>query len=88
MGLVALQHEASSQTRDRTCGPCVGRWILIHSAAREVLMDFFLKAPQNLVSMSQVFSNALESSCGEQGLLFVVVCGLVIVVVSLVEHGL
>ena len=29
------------------------------------------------------------SSCGEQGLLFVVVCGLLIVVASLVaEHGL
>ena len=36
-GLVALQHVESSQTRDRTCVPCVGRRILTHSATREVL---------------------------------------------------
>ena len=29
MGLVAPWHAESSQTRDRTCVPCTGRWILI-----------------------------------------------------------
>ena len=29
-GLVALRQVESSQTRDRTCVPCIGRWILIH----------------------------------------------------------
>ena len=29
-GLVVLQHVGSSQTRNRTCVPCIGRWILIH----------------------------------------------------------
>ena len=27
-GLVALGHMGSSQTRDRNCVPCIGRWIL------------------------------------------------------------
>ena len=35
-GLVALQHVKSSQTRDWTCVPCLGKQILIHWAAREV----------------------------------------------------
>ena len=37
MGLVALQRVGSSQTRDRTCVPCIGRQILIHCTTREVL---------------------------------------------------
>ena len=37
MGLAALQHVGSSQTRDRTCVPCIGRQILIHCTTREVL---------------------------------------------------
>ena len=36
MGLVALQHVGSSQTRDRTCVLCIGGWILIHCTTREV----------------------------------------------------
>ena len=36
MGLVALQHVGYSQTRDRTCVPCIGRWILHHWTNREV----------------------------------------------------
>ena len=36
MGLVALRHVGSSQTRDRTCVPCIGRWILNHCTTREV----------------------------------------------------
>ena len=35
-GLVAPWHMGSSQTRDRTRVPCVGRWILNHCATREV----------------------------------------------------
>ena len=38
--------------------------------------------------VSFVAARGLFSSCGEQGLLFVVVRGLLIAVVSLVEHGL
>ena len=29
-GLVAPRHGGSSRTRDRTCVPCIGRWILNH----------------------------------------------------------
>ena len=35
-GLVAPLHVGYSQTRDRTCVPCIGRWILNHCATREV----------------------------------------------------
>ena len=34
-GLVILQHVGSSRTRDRTCVPCIGRWILNHCTTRE-----------------------------------------------------
>ena len=32
VGLVALQHVGSSQTRDRTCDPCIGRQTPNHCA--------------------------------------------------------
>ena len=35
MGLVATWHVESSQTRDRTCVPCVGKWILNQQTTRE-----------------------------------------------------
>ena len=37
VGLVAPRHVGSSRTRDRTCVPCTGRWILSHWTTREVL---------------------------------------------------
>ena len=43
-GLVAPRHVGSSQTRARTCVPCIGRRILNHCATREVLKTvIFLK---------------------------------------------
>ena len=42
MGLVALRHVGSSQTRDRTSVPSIGRWILNHYATREVQHYIFL----------------------------------------------
>ena len=41
-GLVALRHVGSSQTRARTCVPCVGRQILNHCATREALLIGFI----------------------------------------------
>ena len=41
-GLVAPQHAGSSQTRDGTCVPCIGRWILNHGPTREALFCSFL----------------------------------------------
>ena len=35
-GLVALRHVESSQTRDQTRVPCIGRWILNHWTTKEV----------------------------------------------------
>ena len=37
MGLDALRHAGSSQTRDQTPVSCVGRWVLNHWTTREVL---------------------------------------------------
>ena len=37
MGLAAPWHVWSSQTRDQTRVPCIGRWILNHRTTREVL---------------------------------------------------
>ena len=41
MGLVAPRHRESSRTRDRTHGPCIGRWILNHCTTREVPQGTF-----------------------------------------------
>ena len=41
MGLVPLRHVGSSQTRNLTCVPCIGRWIPIHCSTREVLAPCF-----------------------------------------------
>ena len=35
-GLVAPRHVGSSQTRDQTCVPCIGRWILNYWTTKEV----------------------------------------------------
>ena len=40
-GLVAPRHVGSSQTRARTCVPCIGRQILNHCATREALCVSF-----------------------------------------------
>ena len=45
-GLFALWHMGSSQTRNRTGVPCIGRWILIHWITREVLC--FLVLPHGI----------------------------------------
>ena len=41
IGFAAPWHVGSSQTRDETCVPCIGRWILNHWAIREALFAFF-----------------------------------------------
>ena len=43
MSLVALWHVESSQTKDETCDPCIGRWIFMHCTTREVQELCFLK---------------------------------------------
>ena len=42
MGLVAPRHVGSSQTRARTCVPCISRQILNHCATRETLKYLFI----------------------------------------------
>ena len=41
---IARGHVESSQTRDQTHVPCIGRWILNHWTAREVLDLMFLSS--------------------------------------------
>ena len=40
-GLDVPQHVESSRTRDRTCVPCIGRWVLIHCTTRESSQAYF-----------------------------------------------
>ena len=54
MGLVALRHVGSPQTRDWTHFACVGRWILNHWTTREVppsllkaFLESFFSYPEN-----------------------------------------
>ena len=42
MGMDALWHVGSSQTRDRTCVPCTERQILIHHTVRQVERPFYI----------------------------------------------
>ena len=41
--VVALRDVESSQIRDGTYVPCIGRWILIHWATSEVLILFLIR---------------------------------------------
>ena len=49
LGLVALRHVGSSQTRARTRVPCIGRQILNHCATREAAHYIFLDAFLQLI---------------------------------------
>ena len=46
-GLVAPWHMGSSQHRDRTHGPCIGRWILNPCATREAQRTYFKYKDKN-----------------------------------------
>ena len=41
-GVLVHGHVGSSHTRDQTCVPCTGRWILTHCTSKEVLVYLFL----------------------------------------------
>ena len=43
LDLAALRHVGSTQTWDRTHVLCIGRWILIHCATREVTYQVHIK---------------------------------------------
>ena len=69
--------DLSSLTKDRTQVPCIARQIL-----------FFFLNYLSLVLLGLRGCARAFSSCKEQSLLLVVVCGLLMVVASLVEHRL
>ena len=52
MGLVALQHVASSRIRDWTCVPWFGRWILYHWTTREVLTSVYVSKNSREIASS------------------------------------
>ena len=82
MGLVALRHVGSSQTRARTRVPCISRQILNHRTTREAHLFSFLinlyifnfLAVLGLRCCTRAFS-----SCGERGLLLAAMRGLIAV---------
>ena len=58
-GLVAPRHVGSSRARARTRVPCIGRWILNHSATREALPLFFIvKKKFFLIKKIKIFGHA------------------------------
>ena len=70
MGLVAPWHVGSSQTKDRTCVSCIGRWILIHCATREVpiilfLLSVILKGKRKAARVLSLISSVLGLSCSK-----------------------
>ena len=63
MGIAAPWHVESSQTRDQTQVPCVGRWILNHWTTREVprmgvLKDQTLK--KYVAAIAAVWTSGVE----------------------------
>ena len=62
MGLIAPWHVVCSQTRDRTCAPCIGRQILNHWTTSEVLflallfvLNLLDLATFSLLNQSKIF---------------------------------
>ena len=49
-GLVAPRHVVSSQARDQTGVPCIGRWILYHWTTREVAVSGFQPSKSQYLS--------------------------------------
>ena len=77
-------HVGSSQTRARTHVPRISRQIPNHCATREAQLYFFKK-----INLFIYFWLRWVLCCGERGLLFVEVPGVLTAVASLVaEHGL
>ena len=68
-GLAAPRHVGSSQTRDRTHVPCIGRWILNHCTTREVPLCLISTVQQSdsVIHVYILFhyglSQAIEYSC-------------------------
>ena len=92
--------DLSSLTRNQTCVPCIAGRILYHWTTREVHVHLFLIFELKFFFDLFLFILFLAglgvcccawafSSCGERGLLFIAVRGLLIAVASPVaEHGL
>ena len=51
MGLAAMQHVGSSWSRDRTCVPCIGKWILNHWTTRDVSAQVLVAGTDSALSV-------------------------------------
>ena len=60
-GLVAPWHVESSQTRDRTCVPCIGRRILNHCTIREV-HSIVHYSPYVVQQISRTYSSSITKT--------------------------
>ena len=67
MGLFVFQHMGSSQTRDWTCVPCIGKWILNHWTTREVWLYAYLSTSTTtsflMASLCMVHSSHIQIIC-------------------------
>ena len=64
MGPVALRRVGSSQTRARTCVPCIGRQTLNHCATREALASLLWGTSQSVFLVIFHFSFFPSSATG------------------------
>lgn len=64
-GLAAPWHEGSSQIRDQTCAPCIGKPILYYCATREAPLRGFLMVIKTLPVIGRWVPQGF-SSCGFQ----------------------
>ena len=62
MGLVALRHVGSSQTRAQTRVPCIGRQTLNHCATREALVYSFMSFQRCIESCIPYHSTMQKSA--------------------------
>ena len=70
-GVVAPQHVESSQTRDQTHIPCIGRWILNHWTTRAVFpRSLYWRSVDNSIVGGGLLLDLLEALLAVLGFTF------------------
>ena len=100
-GLICSMACGSSRTSARTNVPCIGRRILNTAPpGTSLCFSFYFTLEYSffflffcflilfLAALGLHCSKRAFSNCGERGILFIAVCGLLIVVAFVAEHGL
>ena len=71
-GPAALRHVGSSQTRARTCVPCIGRQILNHCATRGALRFYFILHTHVSILLQILFPFGLLQNIEQRSLCYTV----------------